>query len=101
VTLSNVEHVSTELETLRTVEQTTQIDGDDHERFTHIVLEGYTPKDGDFVPLGNSVVEGMINSTSVRALCGKQWVPGRDPKKYPVCPSCKEIAEKLGWSVPG
>ncbi len=93
--------MSSEIETLQSQETTPALDSDDHERFTHIVLEGYTPKDGDFVPLGNSVVEGMINSTVVRALCGKQWVPGRDPKKYPVCPTCKEIAEKLGWSVPG
>src|SRR5699024_11067193 len=27
----------------------------------------------------------------VIALCGKVWVPGRDPEKYPVCPECKEI----------
>ncbi len=31
------------------------------------------------------------------ALCGKVWVPGRDPpKKYPVCPMCKEIYESMG-----
>ncbi len=101
MTLGKVASVSTELETLTTLETTPAVDEGDHERFTHIVLEGYTPKNGDFVPLGNSVVEGMINSTAVRALCGKLWVPGRDPKKFPVCPTCKEIAEKLGWSVPG
>lgn len=77
-----------------------EVDEGDHERFTHIVLEGYTPKNGEFTPIGNSVVEGMINATPVRALCGKVWVPGRNPKKYPVCPTCKEIAEGLGWSVP-
>lgn len=78
----------------------TRLDDGDHERFTHIVLEGYTPKNRDFVPLGNSVVEGMINQTAVTALCGKVWVPGRDPKKYPICPTCREIAESMGWSLP-
>jgi Protein of unknown function (DUF3039) len=73
---------------------------DDHERFTHIVLEGYTPKDGEFVALANSVVEGMVNATPVTALCGKVWVPGRDPQRYPVCPTCREIAQSLGWSLP-
>ena len=29
------------------------------------------------------------------ALCGKVWVPGRDPNKFPVCPTCKEIYEGL------
>lgn len=76
-------------------------DDADHERFTHIVLEGYTPKEGEFVALGNSVVEGMINATPVTALCGKVWVPGRDPEKYPLCPTCREVATKLGWSLPG
>jgi hypothetical protein len=92
--------VSVQLET--TVEVTTNpvIDDEDHERFTHIVLEGYTPKRGEFVPLENSVVDAMVNATPVRALCGKVWVPGRDPAKYPVCPTCKEIAESLGWSLP-
>ncbi|MGO3033127.1 MAG: DUF3039 domain-containing protein, partial [Microbacterium gubbeenense] len=31
----------------------------------------------------------------VRALCGKKWTPGRDPEKFPVCPTCKEIYEDL------
>ena len=80
------------------------LDEDDHERFSHIVLEGYTPTRGlrkKFVPVGNSVVEGMINGTPVEALCGKRWVPGKDPKKYPLCPTCKEIAVSRGWTVPG
>ena len=82
------------------VESVPRTDDGDHERFTHLVLEGYTPEDGEFVGLGNSVVEGMVNATPVRALCGKVWVPDRDPARYPLCPTCKEIAESLGWSVP-
>ncbi len=73
-------------------------DDGDHDRFAHLVLEGYTPHGGEYVPIGNSVVEGMINATPVQALCGKVWVPGRDPQKYPICPTCKEIAASLGWS---
>jgi hypothetical protein len=76
------------------------LDGD-HERMAHIVLEGFHPDDGeDFVSVGPSVVEGIVNGTPVRALCGKVWVPGRDPKKYPLCPTCKEIAEAQGWAIP-
>lgn len=75
------------------------LDGD-HERMSHIVLEGYKPEEGEFVSAGPSVVEGMVNGTAVRALCGKVWVPGRNPKRYPVCPTCKEIAEGNGWKVP-
>jgi hypothetical protein len=75
------------------VQSTTETDAEDHERFAHLVLEGYTKKSGKFVALENSVVDGMINATPVRALCGKVWVPGRDP-------TCKEIALGLGWSLP-
>ena len=46
----------------------------------HIVLEGYTPKEGDFVSTGPSVVEGIVNRHAVRALCGKEWVPGTRPQ---------------------
>ena len=33
--------------------------------------------------------------TPVRALCGKVWVPSRDPKRFPVCPECKEIYDSI------
>lgn len=72
----------------------------DHERYTHIVLEGFQGTGDEFIAAGTSVVEGMINSTPVVALCGKAWVPGRDPGKYPICPTCKEVAASLGWRVP-
>jgi hypothetical protein len=75
------------------------LDGD-HERMTHIVLEGFRPSEDEFVALGPSVAEGIINGTAVRALCGKVWVPRGDPKRYPICPTCKEIAESKGWHVP-
>jgi hypothetical protein len=75
------------------------LDGD-HERMAHIVLEGVRISDDEFVAAGPSVVEGMVNGTAVKALCGKIWVPGRDPKKVPLCPTCKDIAEGMGWAVP-
>ena len=77
------------------------LDDGDHDRMAHIVLEGYTPKEsGEFVSLGPSVVEGIVNGTAVRALCGKEWVPGRNPARYGLCPTCKEIAESMGWQIP-
>jgi len=33
--------------------------------------------------------------TPVEALCGKKWIPGRDPNKFPVCPDCKRIYEGI------
>jgi hypothetical protein len=38
---------------------------------SHIVLEGFQPEKGDFVSAGPSVVEGIVNGTAIRALCGK------------------------------
>jgi hypothetical protein len=61
--------------------EATTADGD-HDRFAHYVrTENNTPP-----PRGG---------TPVIALCGKVWVPGRDPDKYPVCPECKEIYEGI------
>jgi Protein of unknown function (DUF3039) len=57
-------------------------DDGDHERLSH-----YVPKE--------KLVEAMVTGTPVIALCGKVWVPSRDPEKYPVCPECKEIWEGM------
>jgi len=54
----------------------------DHERFSH-----YVPKD--------KILESALTGKPVRALCGKLWTPGRDPEKFPVCPTCKEVYEKM------
>lgn len=54
----------------------------DHERFSH-----YVPKD--------KLTDAMINGTPVVALCGKVWVPSRDPERFPVCPECKEIWDSM------
>ena len=42
-----------------------------------------------------SVTEGYIMGTPVIALCGKIFVPSRDPKNLRVCPICKQIVEAL------
>jgi hypothetical protein len=57
-------------------------DAGDHERFAH-----YVRKD--------KIVESAVEGTPVVALCGKVWVPSRDPGRFPVCPECKEIYESL------
>jgi hypothetical protein len=54
----------------------------DHERFSH-----YVAKD--------RLTEAMVMGTPVVALCGKVWVPSRNPDRYPVCPECKEIWQSL------
>ena len=41
------------------------------------------------------VMRSYVEGTPVMALCGKVWIPSRDPNNYPVCPTCKEIFEEL------
>lgn len=56
----------------------------DHDRFTHIVPT-------------NQLADSMINGIPIRALCGKMWVPSRDPDRYPVCKMCIDVYEhKIG-----
>jgi hypothetical protein len=59
-----------------------QLEDGDHERFAH-----YVQKD--------KILESALTGKPVIALCGKVWVPGRDPEKFPVCPDCKKIYDKL------
>lgn len=42
-----------------------------------------------------SVTEGYITGKPVVAVCGQVFVPSRDPKKFPICPICKEIVDAL------
>jgi hypothetical protein len=42
-----------------------------------------------------SVTEGYVMGTPVLAICGKVFVPSRDPEKLRICPICKEIADAL------
>jgi hypothetical protein len=37
----------------------------------------------------------MVEGIPIVALCGKVWIPFRNPEKYPVCPACKEIYGEL------
>lgn len=42
-----------------------------------------------------SVTEGYILGKPVKAICGAFFVPSRDPKKFAICPICKELADAL------
>ena len=57
-------------------------EGGDHDRFAHYIKK-------------EKIVESAVTGKAVRALCGKKWVPTRDPEKFPICPVCKEIYEGM------
>jgi len=60
----------------------TSDDSGDHDRFAHYVRK-------------EKIVESAVMGTPVVALCGKVWVPGRDPSKFPVCPDCLKVYHGL------
>lgn len=59
-----------------------QEDDGGHDRFAHYVKK-------------NQIVESAVTGKAIKALCGKKWVPSRDPSKFPLCPMCKEIYDGL------
>jgi Protein of unknown function (DUF3039) len=60
----------------------------DHERFAHYVRK-------------EKILESALSGEPVVALCGKVWIPGRDPSKFPVCPACREIYQGMSPGDPG
>ncbi|WP_062461267.1 DUF3039 domain-containing protein [Demequina soli] len=52
----------------------------DAERFSHYVKK-------------EKILESALSGEPVIALCGKVWIPNRDPQRFPVCPACKEILD--------
>ncbi|MDO8107108.1 DUF3039 domain-containing protein [Isoptericola sp. b441] len=67
---------------LEQTETEQELEPGDRERFAHYVRK-------------EKILESAVSGSPVIALCGKVWVPGRDPSKFPVCPVCKEIYEGL------
>ncbi|AJT41331.1 hypothetical protein UM93_07055 [Psychromicrobium lacuslunae] len=68
--------------TLERTEQREELEPGDSERFAHYVRK-------------EKILESALSGEPVIALCGKVWVPGRDPNKFPVCPDCKAIYDGL------
>ena len=76
------------LEREETASQTQLSEPGDHERFAHYVRK-------------EKILESALSGQPVVALCGKVWIPGRDPNRFPVCPVCKEIYEGLRGPADG
>ncbi|HSG79562.1 MAG TPA: DUF3039 domain-containing protein [Acidimicrobiia bacterium] len=73
--------MATRTDTDTRTEPTITDDGD-HDRFAHYVRK-------------SDIVRANVEGVPAVALCGKKWIPNRDPSKYPLCPTCKEIHERL------
>jgi hypothetical protein len=84
-TLDPVTQTETETLTPTQAPERERTDEGDHDRFAH-----YAKKD--------AVARAYVTGEAIVALCGKKWVPTRDPSRYPICPTCKELKE-AGWTV--
>lgn len=61
----------------------------DHDRFAHYVSK-------------RELEKARRRNTAVTALCGKRWKPDGDPSRYPMCPTCAELAaERIAGSLGG
>ena len=58
-------------------------DDGDHDRFAHYAKKA-------------DIARAYATGEPIVALCGKKWVPSRDPARYPVCPTCAE-RRAAGW----
>lgn len=58
------------------------LDDGDHDRFSHIVRK-------------DEAARGYIDGASIEALCGKKWVPSKNPDNYPVCPDCEKVLKRI------
>lgn len=54
----------------------------DEPKFSHIIK-----KDDE--------MKGYFDGQPIEALCGKKWIPTRDPKRYPICEECKAVHARI------
>lgn len=59
-----------------------RLDDGDHERLAHIIQK-------------SDQMRAYVLGEEVVALCGKRWIPSRDPDRFPVCPECRGALELL------
>jgi hypothetical protein len=71
-------------DTLEKIDTYTKEPGDD-EKFSH-----YAKK--------NDIEQAILAGVPCTALCGKTWIPTRDPERFPICPECKDIFENTRFA---
>jgi hypothetical protein len=46
------------------------------------------------------ILNALVTGEPATALCGKTWVPSRDPRNYPVCPTCQSAYSDTSRRTP-
>lgn len=67
---------------VETEKKTSGYDEGDHDLFAHYVE-------------ARLLTDAIVNGTPVIALCGKKWIPHRNPDNFPTCPECQEAWKSL------
>jgi hypothetical protein len=39
----------------------------------------------------HDLMHSQVTGAAIRALCGKMWVPKRNPDNYPLCQACVDV----------
>jgi len=55
------------------------------------ISDGPDDADAAHIVSQKDLMHSQITGEPIRALCGKLWVPKRNPDDYPMCPACVEI----------
>lgn len=71
------------LEKEQVEERTHKDDTGDNDRYAHYVSR-------------ERLEQARLTGRPVIALCGKVWIPKRNPENYPVCPECKRVYAQMG-----
>lgn len=66
----------------------------------HVAIHSFGVEDGDHDLFAHYVelidaIESYKTGMTVISLCGKEWVPSRDPDSFPKCGTCLEIVKSL------
>lgn len=43
----------------------------------------------------DEILKATVDGVPIQALCGKVWVPDRDPSRYPVCATCEHVLGQI------
>jgi hypothetical protein len=53
--------------------------------------EGDEAPDAAHIVTQKDLIHSQVTGEAIRALCGKMWVPKRNPDDYPVCQACVDV----------
>jgi len=67
---------------------------------TDVREDTYRGEEGDHELLAHYVRKdemhlAILEGRPIKALCGKEWTPNRDPQRFPICGTCQEIINGL------